>query len=120
MLTERKRDEVYRKFIRTLECDKRFLDKGLTSDDICAELTVNRSLFFEVLGERRVGFTAIINSYRAAYAIDLLLDSSNLRVSLEEIAEMSGFGSARNMNKHIRNRAGVTAGALRERVFGKY
>jgi len=119
MESVRKREEVYRKFIWVMEHGKMYLDKDLNSEKVCAELSVNRSLLFSVLGEKRIGFTSIINSYRAAYAIDLLLDTANLKMSLEEIAELSGFGSARNMNLHIRYRAGVTAGALRERVFSK-
>lgn len=118
-MTKRKRDKIFRRVVWEMENNKLFLDSSISLEGVSRIVSENRTAVSEALGSNGVTFRALVNQYRTQYAIDLLLRSDQQSLPLEEIAEMSGFVSVRKMNSFIRQSSGVTAGALRERVFGK-
>lgn len=95
-----------------------YLDRNLCIESFAHELSSNRTYIYGALRSVGMNFTSYINSYRTQYAIDLLLRSDMQHISVNEVADMSGFSTARQMNFYIKRSAGVTARALRMRTFG--
>lgn len=118
-MTKRKIDRIFKRVVWEMEHNKLFLDSSISLESVSRIVSENRTAVSEALGSNGISFRTLVNQYRTQYAIDQLLRSDHQSLQLEEIAEMSGFASVRKMNSFIKQSSGVTAGALRERVFGK-
>lgn len=94
-----------------------FLREDFCREDLAREMKTNRTYLTIALRVRHMTFNQFVNSYRAQYAIGLILNESYL--SVEDIAFRSGFSSARAMNRYIKQSAGLSAHALRYRIFGE-
>ena len=101
----------------TVESRLLYLDRNLTLEALARELSTNRTYIYDAISSMGMNYSTYINSYRAQYAIDLLLDSGRQNLSVDDVAEISGFSSPRQMNFYIKKSAGVTARALRKRIF---
>ncbi|MBQ0087405.1 MAG: AraC family transcriptional regulator [Bacteroidales bacterium] len=117
-MSRRKQKESMIDYIsRTLESEKLFLDSNLTLESLASKLSSNRDYVSKAINSTGLNFSRFINALRASYAIDLLLEKKNLETSVADIADLSGFTSTRKMNCCIKQSTGVTASALRKRVF---
>lgn len=101
----------------TVETRLLYLDRNLTLETLARELSTNRTYIYDAISSIGMNYSTYINSYRTQYAIDLLLDSRRQNLSVDDVAEISGFSSPRQMNFYIKKSAGVTARALRKRIF---
>lgn len=117
-MNRRKQKESMIDYIsRTLESEKLYLDSNLTLESLASKLSSNRDYVSKAINSTGLNFSRFINALRASYAIDLLLEKKNLETSVADIADLSGFTSTRKMNCCIKQSTGVTASALRKRVF---
>ncbi|MBP9992930.1 MAG: helix-turn-helix domain-containing protein [Bacteroidales bacterium] len=117
-MTHRKKKESLIDYIsRTLESEKLYLDSNLTLESLASKLSSNRDYVSKAINSTGLNFSRFINALRASYAIDLLLEKDHLETSVADIADLSGFASTRKMNCCIKQSTGVTASALRKRVF---
>ena len=93
-----------------------YLDEDYTREDMAKALNTNRTYLTEALRFKHLTFYRFVNSYRAQYAIELLTRKPTS--SVEDIAFLSGFRTARAMNRYIKQSAGLSARALRNRITG--
>ena len=93
-----------------------FLRRDLTREDVAREVLTNRTYITRALRGRGLNFSQFVNSFRAAYAMDLMTVASNRDLHPADIAEMSGFSCLDTMNRYIKKSAGSTACALQNRL----
>lgn len=75
-----------------------YLDEDLTIWDLVREVGTNRSYISRVINNNiGVNFSQFVNSYRLAHAQRLAAEQPGL--TKKEIAEQSGFGSAKSMRR---------------------
>ena len=110
-------DAIYEKMVKLLRDDRLFLRKHLTRDEMAREVMTNRTYISRSLKGRGLTFPQFVNSFRAEYAISLMLAEENRDLSPADIAEMSGFSHVATMNRYIKKSAGTTACAMRERIL---
>lgn len=117
-MPHRRRKESLIEYIsRTVESEKLFLDRNLTLESLALTIASNRDYVSKAINSTGLNFSRFINAMRTSYAIDLLLKKNSRDVPVADIAEMAGFATTRKMNVCIKQCTGVTAGALRKRVF---
>lgn len=114
------RDEnvLFEDVCRKLEEKKLYLSEDFTLEMLASEVASNRTYVTRALKSNSLNFCGLVNSLRARHAIDLILRGDCRGVRLVEIAEASGFASTRTMNRYIKRSAGVSACALRYRLYG--
>lgn len=110
-------EEIYRKMQRLMREKRLFLRKGLTRDDLAREVLTNRTYITRALRGRGQNFAQFVNSFRAQYAIELMLSEEYRDTPQADIAEMSGFSHVQTMNRYIKKSAGSTACAMRSRIL---
>lgn len=110
-------DALYAKMKKTMVRKRLFLRKGLTRDEVARELNTNRTYVTRALKGRGLNFAQFVNSYRAQYAIGLMLSKKYAETPLADIAEMSGFSHVETLNRYLKKSAGSTACAFRERIL---
>lgn len=110
-------DEIYRKMQRLMRDKRLFLRKHLSRDDMAREVLTNRTYITRALHGRGQNFAQFVNSFRAQYAIELMLSDKYRDMPPADIAEMSGFSHVQTMNRYIKKSAGSTACAMRIRVL---
>lgn len=115
---EQSDEEIYARMMRLMQEKKLFLRKNLTRDEVAREAMTNRTYVTRALQGRGLNFSQFVNSFRAQYAIELMLDGKHADTSPADIAELSGFSHVATMNRYIKKSAGSTACAMRERIFG--
>ena len=115
---EQSDDEVYARMLQLMQEKQLFLRKNLTRDEVAREVMTNRTYVTRALQGRGLNFSQFVNSFRAQYAIELMLDGKHADTPPADIAEMSGFSHVATMNRYIKKSAGTTACAMREKVFG--
>ena len=111
-------DELYESLCMLLETRRLYLDENLSLDGLSQELSSNRTYVSRAMSMKSVSFSQLVNSFRARHAIDLIMKEDCRSVKLVEIAEASGFSSLRTMNRYVKQSAGVSACALRCRLYG--
>lgn len=112
-----KRESLIDYISRTLESEKLYLDRNLTLESLAATLSSNRDYVSRAINSTGLNFSRFINAMRTSYAIDLLLERNHRDIPIADVADLSGFASTRKMNSCIKQCTGVTASALRKRVF---
>lgn len=110
-------DDADRLYERMKACMEKavFLQEGFRREDLAQELSTNRTYLSAALRNKRLTFPQFVNSYRAQYAIELIQKQEY--VTVEDLAVRCGFGSSRAMNRYIKQSAGLSAHALRDRIF---
>ncbi|MBR3065100.1 MAG: AraC family transcriptional regulator [Bacteroidales bacterium] len=111
-------DEIYARMQLLMQEKKLFLHKDLTRDEMAREVMTNRTYISRALQGRGLNFAQFVNSFRAQYAIELMLSEDHRDLPPADIAELSGFSHVATMNRYIKKSAGTTACAMREKVFG--
>lgn len=93
---------------------KLFLTSDLRISTICKELNTNRTYLSQFLNEElNENFNSFVNKFRVSYAISMLEDAQNKHYSLEQICELSGFGSTVSMLRAFKQTAGKTPSEYR-------
>lgn len=94
---------------------KLFLASDLRITAICKELNTNRTYLSQVLNdEMNENFNSFVNKFRVNHAISILADTTNKHYSLEQICELSGFGSTVSMLRAFKQTAGKTPSEYRK------
>lgn len=118
MTRPRDKEEIFLSVCRVLETKRLFLDENLSLDTLASEVMSNRTYVTKAISMKSLSFAQLVNSMRARYAIDYIMREDCRDVNLVEIAEESGFASVRTMNRYIKQSTGVSACALRCRLYG--
>lgn len=91
-IPERLKDELLGLF----EKKKYYLNKDLKIWEVTGDLATNRTYVSRIINkEFGQNFSSFVNGYRVAHAKTLL--SSNKQYTIEEIADLSGFGSVNSL-----------------------
>lgn len=92
-----------------------FLTSDLRITALCKELNTNRTYLSQVLNdELHENFNSYVNKHRVNYAISLLKSEENKQSSLDQISELSGFGSSVSMLRAFKQTAGKTPSEYRK------
>lgn len=98
---------------KLFEKDKYYLNKDFKIWDVCSLLGTNRTYVSRVINQEfGVNFTTFVNNYRVEHAKQLI--DENRRLSVDEIADQSGFGSVNSLYRAFENREGVSLGSYRK------
>lgn len=116
-MTQEDADRLYIRMKACMERGALFLREDFCREDLARQMKTNRTYLSTALRVRHMTFNQFVNSFRAQYAIELILKEKD--ISVEDLAFRSGFSSARAMNRYIKQSAGLTAHALRYRIFGE-
>jgi AraC-like DNA-binding protein len=113
VLTEGARMHLADDLRKLFERDKYYLNKDFKIWDVCSLLGTNRTYVSRVINQEfGVNFTTFVNNYRVEHAKQLIND--NRRISVEDIADQSGFGSVNSLYRAFENREGVSLGNYRK------
>jgi AraC-like DNA-binding protein len=113
VLTEGARMHLAEDLRNLFERDKYYLNKDFKIWDVCSLLGTNRTYVSRVINQEfGVNFTTFVNNYRVEHAKQLI--NENRRISVEDIAEQSGFGSVNSLYRAFETREGVSLGNYRK------
>jgi AraC-like DNA-binding protein len=91
------------------EAEKPYLNRDFSFDDLVSYLNVPRHhIYFCLNSVIKKKFIAIKNSYRVAYAKDLLMQIDFEKFTIESVALQSGFASRSNFYSIFKEVTGVT------------
>jgi len=77
-----------------MEADKPYLNKNITLNDLSSMLNTNQTYLSNYINTKySINFNDFINKYRVNESCKLLLDDNKGNLSIENIAEKSGFNS---------------------------
>ncbi|MFW6290595.1 MAG: helix-turn-helix domain-containing protein, partial [Mariniphaga sp.] len=106
------RNEKLKKgLLNLLENEKIYLAPELKITELCRELNTNRTYLSNVINnDFQLSFNDLINKYRVDYAVSLIGKDISNPLSLQELADASGFGSLSSFNRAFRKHTGTTVG----------
>ena len=111
-------DKLRDDLLRLFEKEKYYLKKDFRIWDISDNLGTNRTYVSRLINnEFGVNFTTFVNNYRVRYAKELL--NNNKHHSIEEIAEMAGFGSPNSLYRAFETSEGISLPEYRQQIKGK-
>lgn len=97
-----------------MDCDKCYLKKKLSIDDIADKLNTNSKYISQVLNTyHQKNFLTFINEYRIGEAKKLIASTENSKYSIMGIALMSGFSSKSAFNQAFKQIEGMTPSEFR-------
>ncbi|MCA1757768.1 MAG: helix-turn-helix domain-containing protein [Bacteroidales bacterium] len=98
---------------KLFEKDEFYLNKDFKIWDVCSLLGTNRTYVSRVINQEfGVNFTTFVNNYRVDHAKKLI--EENRRLSVDEIADQSGFGSVNSLYRAFESWEGVSLGTFRK------
>lgn len=108
--------EAYDKLALRLEScmmqERMFLDPTLTLQDMASRIGTNRTYLSEYLNNiLHKSFYEYINEWRVKEACRIMDDASGRRMTMQEVAEMSGFNSGSTFNRSFARVIGMTPSA---------
>ncbi|MBR6196548.1 MAG: AraC family transcriptional regulator [Bacteroidaceae bacterium] len=84
-------ENLDRLFIQSMETEKVYTDASLTIDNLAQRLKTNRSTLSALVNKKYgMTFKTMLATYRIAYAKKYMIENPN--ASVDDIAEVSGFG----------------------------
>ncbi len=108
-LTENVKSELHEKIIAYLENEKPYLNKHFSIDDIAEALDTNKKYISRIINQDfGTNFNNFINKFRVNHARIMILDPENQKLSLQGIAELSGFNTRATFISAFKKFAGVT------------
>ncbi|MDX9928979.1 MAG: helix-turn-helix domain-containing protein [Bacteroidales bacterium] len=94
------------------EKEQVYLNKDLTIWDVTARLGTNRTYVSKIINnDMGLTFTVFVNNFRVSHAISLLRGNNNLPV--DELADLSGFGSANSLYRSFLLKEGMSVAEYR-------
>lgn len=105
---------LYNKLKNLMRKEHLYRDKKMRKDDVASELNTNRTYLSDAVKQCGDGmtFTEFVNHYRLRYAATLL--TSNLEMSIYEIADESGFSSRSTYNRLFLDYYGMSPSEFRD------
>ena len=105
-LTAQRAEQHLRRLLRYMEEEKPYLEFELTLGDIARELSIPQKELSQVINERlNKNFCTFLNEYRIREARRLLLENTDKKLSVLDIAYESGFNCKTSFNvvfkKHL-------------------
>lgn len=108
-IEENKYAELFHRVVALVENEKLYLNQDLTIIDLSKQLKANSKYISQsIKQEYKNNFATFINSYRIEFAKKLLLDKSQENITIEGIAQMSGFKSKSVFNPFFKSQTGMT------------
>ena len=115
-------EEIERRLLSYFESDRPWLNPDLKIWDIVIALGTNRTYLSKVINEQLdSNFNDFVNSYRVKEALVRIKEEKLASLSLQTIAEMSGFGSVTSFSRAFKKNLGHTPteylAAIRSRLI---
>ncbi|MEG1649578.1 MAG: helix-turn-helix domain-containing protein, partial [Rikenellaceae bacterium] len=86
-----------------------FKRNDLTTTILAKEIGISRKkLYFIIKQQRNATFIDYINSYRLEYAIQLMSDKQHIELTINQIANLSGFNSLKTFTKFFKLKYATT------------
>jgi AraC-like DNA-binding protein len=105
------------KLIQLFEKDKIFLHPDLKITHLSEKLQTNRTYISKLINdEMNMNFNEFVNNYRVDEAKKLMKTENGKIITLEIIAEKSGFGSFNSFNRVFKLITGITPGKYRDKT----
>lgn len=102
-------EEIAIQFKQYMDEKKPYLREDFSVRDVSVDLNVPRhKLQFTIANILNSTFSDVKNQYRINYAIELLRNEKNEKISLEGIGKLSGFASNTNFYKSFQKITGLT------------
>lgn len=113
-------DIWYLNFVKEFETKKMYLDAALTIESLAKQFDTNRTYLSQLINSNaKLNFNGFINKYRIEYALEMLSNPKNHNLSIEGIANSSGFKSKSTFNNAFKNLIGITPSYFRDSVRAK-
>lgn len=97
---------------KAMSIDKLYLNPRLTLSDVASFVGTNRTYLSEYLNNiLHKSFYEYINEWRVKEACRIMDDASGRRMTMQEVAEMSGFNSGSTFNRSFARLIGMTPSA---------
>lgn len=108
------RSDLAQQLARVLSEEKLFTDPNLKISDLALRLNTNRCYISRAINvDMNTDFCSWVNNYRVDYAKRLMNDTDR-ELSIETVAEMSGFSNLTNFYRVFKKHTGVTPGHYRK------
>lgn len=105
-LPEKRCKEIECKLIGLIEKEHLFLDSHISIAQLAQKMGINRNYISEAIARSKYGsFYSLINSYRIAYAQEMLQHDPRLKI--EHVAIDSGFSSASVFSQVFKRSSGM-------------
>jgi len=105
---------LYNALVRKIEQEKLFLNPGFSMDDLCTLMNKSRRYLSQAISSAgKTNFSGLINGLRVNEARRLLA-SSGKSLTMNEIAERSGFANRISFYRHFKEITGFTPTAYLE------
>ena len=103
--------DLMTKIYACFEIEKLYLNPNLTLNDVATAASSNRSYISKAINSVTGDtFFQFVNKRRIQYAVELMNDSENKKITLEYIARISGFNSMTTFYNFFRKDRGCTPG----------
>jgi len=108
-LSDDVRDKLLKKIDFYFKKEKPYLEKQFTIFDMAESLETNKKYISRIINENyNTNFNNFINKFRIIHARKLILNADNKNITLEAIAELSGFGTRATFISAFKKFTGVT------------
>lgn len=114
-LNQSARDKLRKDLELLFEDDRIYLVKDLKISDVCSRLGSNRTYISNIINRHyKMNFACFVNNYRVDYARRLLEDQPG--ISVEELADRSGFGSVNSLYRAFQSKGKITLSNYRKDI----
>ena len=108
-------EEIEKQLLSYFITDRPWLNPNLKIWDVVLSLRTNRTYLSAVINKRlNNNFNDFVNDYRIREAISIIREDNHSRLTLQAIAEMSGFGSSISFIRAFRKTTGQTPSEYRK------
>ncbi len=108
-LSDEQKQLIVARVIKITENDKLYLNKKLTIDELADKLCINKKYLSQAINEiLKRNFYHFVNKYRIKEAQRLLSDPGSRNITIEGIADSSGFNSKSSFNTTFKKNIGIT------------
>ena len=109
LLSEEQKIQIKELISCYFNSSKNFLHQDYSIYDLANDLKINRNYISQVINEKlHKNFSSLLNEYRIKEARKILSESSNLKFTIESIAESVGYKSKTTFNNAFKKFVGVT------------
>ncbi len=108
-LTDEQKVKIKELIINYFNGSKNYLQKDYSINELANDLKINRNYVSQVINEKfNQNFSCFLNEYRIKEARKIMSESSNLKYTIESIAESVGYKSKTAFNNAFKKYVGVT------------
>lgn len=121
LLSEETKDRLHDDILRMLVSEQKYKDPAYNSRRLAEDLGTNSRYISAVCATRfHKNYSELVNDYRVNDAMSLLTDKRYAKMSVEDIAEMAGFGTRQSFYANFYKRMGITPRQYRLNQKAKY